>query len=432
MTAARGRPPSPRFGRASRQFWRVARYVTPERVNRLLRLRSAAGLPVSRGRFLAMGLPDDTVEAVLRHIWSLQGWDLSWTWAAQRFLSESRRHATAQRPGEAAIARQQAALSYHAATIGVVDSIKKLRTLRAARTTLFSQSLPIMWPDVVRVEPVWRTTVLPGYLARPDTAAGPVPLVVVLNGSTTAKEEMLLWIGPLLERGLAVLCLDWPGTGEAALELDITADCDDFTDGVLDLARADPDLDETRVALLGFSLGGALAVRAAVADRRIAAVITVTAPYDAARWLRRASPVMIDHLVATAGSADAVAVLEREFALPGLVEALTCPLLVIGAGADLVMPPSESLRLCAAAGENGTLIWFPDEGHGLYDAVEVWMDDAGRWLQGILDLTSSRGSVVRSEPASRLDDAGPAPGDNRTDSLDEALDEVGERRPPHA
>lgn len=428
MTAAGGRPPTPRFGRASRQFWRVARYVTPERVNRLLRLRSAAGLPVSRGRFLAMGLPDDTIEAVLRHIWSLQGWDLSWTWAAQRFLGESRRHATAQRPREAAINRQQAALSYHAATIGIIDSIKKLRTLRAARTTLFSQSLPILWPDVVRVEPAWRTTVLPGYLARPAASDGPAPLIVVLNGSTTAKEETLLWAGPLLDRGLAVLCLDWPGTGESALELDITADCDDFTDGVLDLARADPALDETRVALLGFSLGGALAVRSAVADRRIAAVITVTAPYDARRWLRRASPVMIDHLVATAGSANAVAALEQEFALPGLVEALSCPLLVIGAGADLVMPPSESLRLCAAAGENGTLIWFPDEGHGLYDAVEVWMDDAGRWLQGIFSPASIPEEAAQSEPAPRFDEREPATNVEDADSMDE----VGERRAPDA
>ena len=41
---ARPRQSGPRFGGASRQFWRVARYVTPERVNWLLRARSAAGL----------------------------------------------------------------------------------------------------------------------------------------------------------------------------------------------------------------------------------------------------------------------------------------------------------------------------------------------------------------------------------------------------
>ena len=355
-----------------------------------MRLRSAAGLPISRGRFLAMGLPEDVIEAVLRHIWSLQGWDLSWTWAAQRFLSEARRHATGQRPREAAIARQHAALSYHAATIGVTDSIKKLRTLRAARTTLFSQALPVLMPTVQRVEIAWRTTLLPGYLTAPALGLGTVPLVVLLNGTTTAKEETLLWVGSLRDQGFAVLCLDWPGTGEAALELDITVDCDDFTDGVFAWARTEPAIDETRVTLVGFSLGGALAVQAAAADRRIAAVITVTAPYDASRWLRYASPVLIEHLVAIGGSDETLTELQRQFALPGVVEQLSCPLLVIGAGADLVMPPAESLRLCAAAGENGTLIWFPDEGHGLYDSVAVWTHEVGRWLHGLFASVSTR------------------------------------------
>jgi pimeloyl-ACP methyl ester carboxylesterase len=117
--------------------------------------------------------------------------------------------------------------------------------------------------------------------------------------------------------------------------------------------------------------------------------------------------------------------LEREFALPGVVEALTCPLLVIGAGADLVMPPSESLRLCAAAGENGTLIWFPDEGHGLYDAVDVWMDDAGRWLQGIFGPAASAG--VASQPE-RHDDAGLEADEDEPSSFDEG----GEWRPADA
>lgn len=413
MTGTRARRSGPRFGRANRQFWQIARYVTPDRVNWLLRMRSAAGLPISRGRFLAMGLPDEAIEAVLRHVWSLQGWDLSWTWAAQRFLGESRRHATARRTREAAVARQHAALSYHVATIGVTDSDKKLRTLRAARTTLFSQALPVLMPTVTRVETVWRATVLPGYLARPADSVGRSPLVVVLNGTTTAKEETLLWIGPLLELGLTVLCLDWPGTGEAALELDITADCDDLTDGVIALARADPELDETQVVLLGFSLGGALAVRAAARDRRIAAVIAVTAPYDASRWLRYASPVMVDHLVTPAGSTTAADV-DRQFALPGIVEELPCPLLVIGAGADIVMPPAESLRLCAAAGENGTLLWFPDEGHGLYDAVDIWMDQAGRWIQGIIAVGSTGVDAARpgrsrdhNDSAVADDDPGP-------------------------
>ena len=397
----------PRFGGGSRQFWRVARYVTPSRLNLLLRVRTAAGLPISRGRFTAMGLPDDAIEAILRHVWSLAAWDLAWTWGAQRFLGESRRHATAQRMREAAHARQHAALCYHAATIGIVEGEKKLRTLRAARTTLFSQALPVVMPTVRRVEIVWRATLLPGYFAPPTAAPTPAPLIVLLNGSTTAKEETLCWIAPLLAEGLAVLCLDWPGTGETALERSITADCDDITDGLLAFARAEPGLTPDQIILLGFSLGGAIALRAAAADPRIAAVITVTVPYDAARWLPVASPVMIQHLQSVAGSALAVPDLVGEFSVADLIPALTCPLLVIGAGADLLVPPAEAIRLAAAAGDRATLLWYPDEGHGLYDAIPDWLRAAGRWARAVVASQST--PVDRAGPVSDPPRA-PAPG----------------------
>ncbi|MBN8831708.1 MAG: NAD(P)-binding domain-containing protein, partial [Sphingomonadales bacterium] len=57
---------------------------------------------------------------------------------------------------------------------------------------------------------------IPGYLAKPVIASGEAPLVVLLNGMTTTKEELILWSDRFLAHGVAVLALDWPGTGEAA------------------------------------------------------------------------------------------------------------------------------------------------------------------------------------------------------------------------
>lgn len=367
-----------------RQAWRLAPLLTPRRADLLLRWRSAAGLPLSRGRFAAMGLADETVAETLRRVCSLADWDVAWTWAAQRFLGESRRQSGLGNEAATALARRHAALAFHVALFYADEEPRRRRALRAAATGLFAQSIPSLRPVLERVDVVWRTARLPGLLARPATATGAVPLVVLLNGASTAKEETILWSGRFLDHGLAVLALDWPGTGEAAQTMPLTADCDDLTDGVLSLAAADGRLDAGRVALAGVSLGGALAAGAAAGDRRIAAAVAVTPPFDATRWLTAASPLLWRHLGGEGVSAGAVHGLADAFALRGIGQRLRVPLLVFGGGRDLVVPPPESVRLAAAAGELATLVWFPRGGHALYDELPDWTEDAARWLSIVL------------------------------------------------
>lgn len=365
--------------------WRVAPFVTRRRIDVVLRWRTAAGLRGGRDRFRAMGLPDDAVLETLRRVRSVAGWDVAWTWTAQRFLGEVRRPGGPASEVEAAIARRRAALCYHVAQFSAGDDPRKGRALRASATTIFAQSIPALRPLIERVEIPWRTACLPGFLVRPDAADRPAPLTVLLNGSSTAKEETVLWAGAFRDRGQAVLALDWPGTGEAGQRSGMTADCDDLTDGVVGVAAADPTLDEARVGLVGFGLGGALAVQAAAGDRRIAAVVAVTPPYDAARWLSGASPLQRQQLLGGSGEADALLGLAADFALPQAMRRLRTPLLVIGAGRDLVVPPDEAIRLAAAGGDLATLVWFPQAGHGLYEAIAEWTEDAATWLAAVSD-----------------------------------------------
>lgn len=386
-------PRLPQTWRWSARSWQVSRSLTRRRIDLLLRARSAAGLPVGQARFRAMGLPDEAIVGSLRQVRSLAGWDAAWTWTAQRFLGEARRLAGEGHAVDAALARRHAAMSYHAAVLLAFDDPKKVRALRASAVSLFAQTLPVLMPTATRVDPAWRASPLPGYLLRPELGSRPAPLAVLLNGSTTAKEETLLWSRPFLQHGLAVLALDWPGTGETAQTMSVAADCEDLTDGVLALAKNDSGLDDQRVALVGLGLGGALAVRAAAFDRRIAAVIAVTPPYEPGRWLTAANPLLIEQLAAACGGAAEIADLADGFALPGVVSRLQCPLLVFGAGRDLVVPPLEAPRLCAAAGDLGTLLWFSAGSHGLYEAVDLWADDAARWLAAVM---ADDGSTVGS------------------------------------
>ena len=383
-------PAAPIIPRATGLAWRLAPYADRRRVDAYLRLFGARALPVgvNRGRLAAMGLPADVTVEALRRVRALQDWDAAWTWAAQRFLGESRVQQRTDRREAAALSQRHAALSFHLASMLVFDNPREIRTLRASAASLFARSLPVLRPTVRRVAVPWRTVELPGYLAAPEQPREPSPLVVILNGTSTSKEETLLWGDRFLAHGLAVLALDWPGSGESALTVPPTADCDDFTDGIFAVAAAEPTIDARRVAMVGFSLGGAVAALAAAHDRRIGALVAVTPPYDPRPWLWRAQPLLKRHLATLAGGDEQAARLAAEFALPGVIERVRCPVLVIGAGRDLIVPPEEAVRYCAAAGERGTLLWYPDGGHGLYEALPEWTAEAARWLDVIFSGAS--------------------------------------------
>lgn len=330
-----------------------------------------------------MRLPAETIDTALGEIRRLDDWLPAWNRAAQKFLAEARREDSLGHWQQAAVARRNAAMSYHVAHLITDDDPRTVRALRANGVQAFNQSLPRLMPNTRRVAIPWRTKPLPGYLTKPQIHHDSLPLVVILNGATTSKEETILWADQFVNRGLAVLALDWPGTGEASTGDPLTSRCDDMTDGIIAFAESDAELDPARVALVGISLGGVVAVRAATLDRRIDACVTVTAPYDARRWIGAVNPIVGHQLLSLAGNNETVDELVEEFSLADVAHRLRCPALVFGAGRDLVVPADESLHLSAAIGELATLIWYPDGTHALYEDLDDWTDVAAQWLAAL-------------------------------------------------
>src|SRR5215210_9299484 len=243
----------PRIPRTTGIAWRLAPFADRRRVDLFIRLFGASALPVgaNKGRIARMGLPADVTEHALRRVRSVRDWDVAWTWAAQRFLGEGRIHQRAGQDDAAALSQHHAALAYHVAGMLVFDDPRKIRALRASASSLYARSLPLLRPAVRRVEAPWRTAHLPGYLVLPENVSDPGPLVVLLNGTSTSKEETLSWGAAFLEQGLAVLALDWPGSGESSLHVLPTPDCDDFVEGVIACVSGEPAIDTGRIGLVG-------------------------------------------------------------------------------------------------------------------------------------------------------------------------------------
>jgi pimeloyl-ACP methyl ester carboxylesterase len=134
-------------------------------------------------------------------------------------------------------------------------------------------------PSAQRVEIGLDGFTMVGNLRLPRDVAKP-PLVLLLPGLDSTKEEFLRWEDVFLSRGLATFSLDGPGQGETGLRSHIYPDYERAVKAAIDALDG---FDTFGAA--GVSLGGYYAPRAAAYEKRIRAVVGVSGPFDfSANW----------------------------------------------------------------------------------------------------------------------------------------------------
>ncbi len=150
---------------------------------------------------------------------------------------------------------------------------------------LAQKSFDLRDPRVSRVAVPYEGTTLPAYFsAAPATDDGPAPVIVLVNGLDSTKEHMYSsnhW-AELAARGLSCLMLDQPGTGEALRLQGLTAriDTEAWAGAAVDFLQARDDVDASRIGIVGWSLGGYYAPRAAAFEKRFALVVAWGANHD--------------------------------------------------------------------------------------------------------------------------------------------------------
>lgn len=127
-------------------------------------------------------------------------------------------------------------------------------------------------------------------LKRPDLDGTPSPLVIVHHG-LTGNGKKLLWLAiPLAMKGYIVLLPDARGHGDSA-KRNRKAKMDDWyineTTGIIpdfhhivDYACLRSDVDASRIAAIGHSLGGAVCLTAGLLDPRVKLVIPTSSFYS--------------------------------------------------------------------------------------------------------------------------------------------------------
>lgn len=129
----------------------------------------------------------------------------------------------------------------------------------------------------------YEDTTLPGYVFLVDDSGTPRPTVIFHGGYDSTLEESYPAVAVgALRRGYNVIAFDGPGQGSVVREqgLYFRPDWEAVVTPVVDLALTLPEADPERLVLLGMSLGGYLAARAAAFEHRLAACILYDGVWD--------------------------------------------------------------------------------------------------------------------------------------------------------
>jgi 2,6-dihydroxypseudooxynicotine hydrolase len=244
----------------------------------------------------------------------------------------------------------RAAISYHFSKfVWVLDPERNRSATEAAAHALYGAHA-LLDTGAKRIEAPFDGGLAIGNLRLPETDEAAVPLVVVIPGLDSTKEEFFAIESVFLNRGMATLSLDGPGQGEGGFHSPIRHDYEVAVRAALDALDDHPRLDLNRVGATGVSLGMYYAVRAAAFEPRLKAIAAVSGPYDmGAGWDAKPS-LTREAFACYSRSANDDEARERAklLNLEGVAETVQQPCLIITGARDRVIPWEDTKRVADA------------------------------------------------------------------------------------
>lgn len=217
-----------------------------------------------------------------------------------------------------------------------------------------------------------------------DAERAPGPAAVVMHGWGASAADMQPVAQPLLNTGLHVLLLDAGGHGRSDdVEFSsMPAFADDVTIG-LNWLRTRPEVDPTRIVLVGHSVGAGACLLVASRDPAIAAVICLASMAHPREFMSRALRTRLPAPLVPV----ALRVVERSighrfdsFAPINTIRQVRAPVLLLHGAGDTTVPVADAHALREHAPPHSFLLVVDDADHTSVEAL----DRVAPALQGFL------------------------------------------------
>ena len=334
-------------------------------------LKAEAQARADRNAYPLIGLKLDDVREALGRLKTLDRdeWAASWSEIGDRYLAKGdplqawRYYSFARWPQPNSPGKQRA---YEKALAAFLEYAKRYD------------------PPVQPVKVAYQGSDVVGLLRVPR-AAQPMPLVIAISGLDSRKEENIERFAPFVDRGIAILALDSPGTGQSGVKAAPGAEAS--ISAVLDAVLARGDIDPKRVVLYGGSFGGYWATVLAITERARLKAVVAQSPLVHESFLRERREALegnreylFDYVPAwmhAYGARDMEDLLAKREAMSlkarGLLDQPTAPMLVIEGALDTQVPIGDA-DLLLRSGDKPKEFWVNPKGGHMGRDAGAWPD----------------------------------------------------------
>ena len=332
-------------------------------------------------RFTSQGVDPNDFARVTEGLQEGADWLPAWFANGDQHAALAREAEAAGRRRSAGEAWVHAALSYHFAKFVWMVDLERHREGTARAKDAIASFHRLLDPSAERVEIPLDGFALAGNLRRPHRT-GPAPLVLLLPGLDSTKEEFPRWEEVFLARGLATFSLDGPGQGETGERSSIYPNYEVAVTAALDALQGREGIDFDRVGAAGVSLGGYYAPRAAAYEKRLKAVVGISGPFtfgDCWETMPEPTRETVQHHTGASTREEAR---ERAYALT-LAEAareIEQPLLCITGRLDRLIPWEQTKRIADEA-PRGEFVLYDEGNHVCNNIPYKYRPLTADWLK---------------------------------------------------
>jgi esterase FrsA len=321
------------------------------------------------------GLKSEDAREALSNIHSLDRdeWAAAWSAIGERYDKRAKSEEAAKNNDAARDDYFSAFRYYTAARWPVPNSSGKQKAYLSALAA-FRNYGRFLDPPVENIHIPFEGKEIAGYIRLPKDVR-PAPLVFMINGTDSRKEDEVQGRDSLFRSGIGVVAVDMPGTGESPVKADVGAER--MFSRVLDYLATRPDVDSKRIVAWGVSYGGHWAASLAYLEKaRLRGAVVQGGPvhdYYTAEWQKKSlgTPEYLFDLFAARAAIYGVESLDEFYAYgprlslktQGFLGQPSAPMLVLNGAKDSQVPISDLYMLMQSDGSAKWSWVNPDGGH---------------------------------------------------------------------